>query len=301
MPAIRWTSSTQAPSRLTVVAAARTPRLNSAGSANGSGSRTASMPVIAPSTLCPVSAERTPSDTAWIAAMRTRTVCRRRHTGSGSSRPSGSNATIREGREASTPLLSTPPESSLTVSPHVPRRGEKGSAAARRGGTTDVPGPRRLRFVTAGSGAGTPADRRNADRRGPMTGEPGVDHPEEQSEAEVTLTGRGVSVSTRVEFVGDAVLSVRPSVSDYAEQVVAAVGDRVEVFWKAGEETRALPAEVLQVEGGAAPRWRLQITGPAEVSQRRQAVRGRLTLPVAIGYGSVEMTGETVDLSENGL
>src|SRR3569833_3669548 len=149
--------------------------------------------------------------------MRTRTVCRRRHTGAGSSRPSGSSATIREGREASTTLLSTPPESSLTVSPLVPRRGERGSAAARRGGTTDAPGPRRLRFVTAGSGAGTPADRRNADRRGPMTGEPGVAHPEEQTEAEVTLTGRGISVSTRVEVVQDQNISVRPSVSEFVD------------------------------------------------------------------------------------
>jgi hypothetical protein len=134
-----------------------------------------------------------------------------------------------------------------------------------------------------------------------MTGEPGVDHPAEQSEAEVTLTGRGISVSSRVEFVGEGVLTVRPSVGDYVQQIVAAVGDRVEVFWKAGEETRALPAEVLQAEGGAAPRWRLQVTGPSEVSQRRQAVRGRVSLPLEIGYGSAEITGETVDLSENGI
>jgi hypothetical protein len=134
-----------------------------------------------------------------------------------------------------------------------------------------------------------------------MSSVPGVDHPEEQSEAEVTLTGRGISVSTRVEFVGDGVISVRPSVGEYVEQVVASTGDRVEVFWKSGEETRALPAEVLTADTGAAPRWRLQITGPAEISQRRQAVRGRLSLPLEIGYRSVEMTGETVDLSENGL
>jgi hypothetical protein len=134
-----------------------------------------------------------------------------------------------------------------------------------------------------------------------MTGEPGVDHPEEQSEAEVTLTSRGVSVSTRVEFVGDGVISVRPSVGEYVEQVVVTVGDSVEVFWKSGEDTRALPAEVLSVDAGAAPRWRLQVTGPAEISQRRQAVRGRVSVPLEIGYGSVEMTGETVDLSENGM
>jgi hypothetical protein len=134
-----------------------------------------------------------------------------------------------------------------------------------------------------------------------MTGEPGVDHPEEQSEAEVTLTSRGISVSTRVEFVGEGVISVRPSVGEYVEQVVVTAGDSVEVFWKSGEDTRALPAEVLSVDAGAAPRWRLQVTGPAEISQRRQAVRGRVSVPLEIGYGSVEMTGETVDLSENGM
>jgi PilZ domain len=134
-----------------------------------------------------------------------------------------------------------------------------------------------------------------------MTGEPGVDHPEEQSEAEVTLTGRGISVSTRVEFVGDGVLTVRPSVGASVEQVVATVGDRVEVVWKSGEETRALPAEVLSADAGAVPRWRLQITGPSEVGQRREAVRGRVTLPVEISYGSVEMTAETIDLSEAGF
>ena len=38
-----------------------------------------------------------------------------------------------------------------------------------------------------------------------MTSVPGVDHPEEQTEAEVTLTGRGISVSSRVEVVQDDV------------------------------------------------------------------------------------------------
>ncbi|NYJ05506.1 PilZ domain-containing protein [Petropleomorpha daqingensis] len=134
-----------------------------------------------------------------------------------------------------------------------------------------------------------------------MTGEPGVDHPEEQSEAEVTLTARGISVSTRVEFVGDGVISVRPSVGEYVEQVVASAGDKVEVFWKSGDETRAVPAEVLTADAGAVPRWRLQITGPSEISQRRQAVRGRVSVPLEIGYGSTELIGETVDLSENGM
>lgn len=134
-----------------------------------------------------------------------------------------------------------------------------------------------------------------------MTSGPGVDHPEEQTEAEVTLTDRGISVSTRVELVNGDYLTVRPSVGDYVEQAVATVGDRAEVFWMSGGETRTLPAEVIAAEGAPVVRWRLRATGPAEVSQRRHAVRARLTLPVLVGHWTVELGGETVDLSEAGL
>ena len=134
-----------------------------------------------------------------------------------------------------------------------------------------------------------------------MISGPGVDHPEEQTEAEVTLTDRGISVSTRVELVNGDYLTVRPSVGDYVEEAVATVGDRAEVFWKSGPDTRSLPAEVISAEAVPVPRWRLRSTGPAEVSQRRHAVRGRVVLPLEIGHGSVEMTGETVDISEAGM
>jgi len=134
-----------------------------------------------------------------------------------------------------------------------------------------------------------------------MTSVPGVDHPEEQSEAEVTLTGRGISVSSRVEVVHDGFIAVRPSVGEFVEQVVVQVGDVVEVFWKTEDSQRALPAEVTEVEQGAVIRWRMRITGPAEASQRRKAVRGRVSVPVVAEYGSIELRGETVDLSEAGL
>jgi hypothetical protein len=130
---------------------------------------------------------------------------------------------------------------------------------------------------------------------------PGVDHPEEQTEAEVTLTGRGISVSSRVETVHDGVIAVRPSAGDFYEQAVVRVGDPVEVFWRSEDSQRALPAEVTEVEQGAVIRWRMRITGPAETSQRRKAVRGRITVPIVAEYGSVELRGETMDLSEAGL
>lgn len=134
-----------------------------------------------------------------------------------------------------------------------------------------------------------------------MTRVPGVDHPEEQSEADVTLAARGISVSTRVEFVGEGVITVRPSVGEFVDQAVVVPGDSVEVYWKASDTRRALPADVLDVETGAIVRWRMRITGPAEESQRRTAVRGRVVRPVQAGHGSIDLTGETVDLSENGM
>ena len=134
-----------------------------------------------------------------------------------------------------------------------------------------------------------------------MTSVPGVDHPVEQTEAEVTLTGRGISVSARVEVVHDGVISLRPSVGEFVEQVVVQVGDAVEVFWKGEDHQRAAPAEVTEVDQGALVRWRLRLTGPAEDSQRRKAVRGRVNVPVEAEYGSVDLRGSTVDLSEAGL
>lgn len=134
-----------------------------------------------------------------------------------------------------------------------------------------------------------------------MTSVPGVDHPEEQSDADVTLAERGISVNARVEFVGDGVIVVRPSAGDYVGQSVVVPGDSVEVYWKATETRRAVPADVLEVETGTIVRWRLKVTGAAEDSQRRTAVRGRVVLPVTAGHGAVDLTGESVDLSENGV
>ena len=134
-----------------------------------------------------------------------------------------------------------------------------------------------------------------------MTSVPGVDHPEEQSDADVTLPARGISVNARVEFVEDGVVVVRPSAGEYVGQSVVVPGDQVDVYWKATETRRVVPAGVLEVESGAVVRWRLQITGPAEESQRRTAVRGRVVVPVSVGHGAVELNGESLDLSENGV
>jgi c-di-GMP-binding flagellar brake protein YcgR len=134
-----------------------------------------------------------------------------------------------------------------------------------------------------------------------MTSVPGVDHPEEQGEADITLVGRGISVSSRVEVVHEDFIAVRPSVGEFVDQVVVRVGDVVEVFWKTEDSQRALPAVVTEVEHQPVIRWRMRATGPAEISQRRKAVRGRVYVPVVAEYGSIQLKGDTIDLSEAGL
>jgi c-di-GMP-binding flagellar brake protein YcgR len=134
-----------------------------------------------------------------------------------------------------------------------------------------------------------------------MTSVPGVDFPLEQGEAEITLTGRGISVTARVEVAFEESISVRPSVGEFVDQVVVQPGDAVEVFWKHEDGQRALPAEVTDVVQGAVVRWRMRPTGPAEHSQRRKAVRGRVVVPVEAGYGSIDLKGESLDLSEAGI
>jgi c-di-GMP-binding flagellar brake protein YcgR len=135
-----------------------------------------------------------------------------------------------------------------------------------------------------------------------MTSVPGVDHPEEQTEVEVVLSGRGISVSARVEVVGNDAVSVRPSAGDYVDQVVVQPGDVVDIYWKGQDSQRSFPAEVTDVDhGGAFIRWRMRITGPAEDSQRRSAVRGRVNVPAQVDYGSIQLRGTTVDLSEAGM
>src|SRR5215218_2810584 len=131
--------------------------------------------------------------------------------------------------------------------------------------------------------------------------EPGIDHPVVDGEAQVSLPGRGITISARVESLDGDVLALRPSVSDFVDQAVVAQGSLVEVQWQRPEDQRAAPAEVVAVDQGAALRWRLRITGPAEVTQRRKAVRGRAAIPVELGLGNLELKGETSDLSEDGV
>jgi PilZ domain len=123
--------------------------------------------------------------------------------------------------------------------------------------------------------------------------------PEVSSQADVTLVTRGITVTAAVEESTEFGLVVLPAGGPAATEAPVEPGDRVEVYWVSGYEERTLPARVASIEDGHL--WRLTPTGPAERSQRRKAVRGRMAVPVTIPWAGALLTGTTIDVSEGGL
>ncbi len=130
---------------------------------------------------------------------------------------------------------------------------------------------------------------------------PGVDHPHRDGEVEVVLLGHRVSVSARVEAADAATVVVRPSVGGFAGQQVVRIGEEVQLVWHDAPDVRMVTAEVATVQHGAVPRWHLDVTAPAEPVQRRDAVRGRLGLPLTVTVNGAELEADVLDLSETGI
>ena len=129
-----------------------------------------------------------------------------------------------------------------------------------------------------------------------------LDRPRTSTSADVTLVSRGVTVTACVVLATAEVVVVGPSEGGLewlAGSVTA--NDPAELYWIGGTEEWTLAGTVVEVEDGETPRWHIAVTGPAERSQRRKAVRGRVQIPVMIPWAGALMTGTTVDLSESGM
>lgn len=129
-----------------------------------------------------------------------------------------------------------------------------------------------------------------------------LDRPRVSTSADVTLVSRGVTVTARVDSSDADRVVVGPAGDGpiLAADTVAA-GDPAELYWIGGQEEWTLAGTVAQIEEGERSRWHIAVAGPAERSQRRKAVRGRVEVPVLIPWAGAVMTGTTVDLSENGM
>jgi hypothetical protein len=128
-----------------------------------------------------------------------------------------------------------------------------------------------------------------------------VDRPDASTQADVTLVSRGITVTACVTRSDDSGLVVSPAGVGRNWQESIKPGDPVEVYWVSGYEERTLPAKVASVDHAGEPQWHLQPSGPAERSQRRKAVRAKVSLPVVMPWSGALLRGTTVDLSESGL
>lgn len=131
--------------------------------------------------------------------------------------------------------------------------------------------------------------------------EPEIDRPETSTEADVTLIARGITVTARVEKSGEHMLVVVPAGEGTQWKTSVGHGDKVEVYWVGGNEERTIKGAISEVEVDADPRWYVAVSGPAERSQRRRAVRARIEAPVVVPWLGALMTGLTMDLSEAGM
>ena len=133
-----------------------------------------------------------------------------------------------------------------------------------------------------------------------MVGVPGVDFPEERGVVDVVASGRGEVLVSWVESADDGEIVVTVGEDRNRRRAVLPVGERLDLVWRVPGELRSLSVELMALELGATPVWRLRPTGPATRGQRRAAVRAPLSLPVHMIVGTVEVGGTTVDVSEAG-
>jgi hypothetical protein len=86
-----------------------------------------------------------------------------------------------------------------------------------------------------------------------------------------------------------------------ARPVSLAVGEHIEVIWKADGTLRCLPVVLSGLDLGDSPHWRLRRAGVAKRGQRREAVRAPMSVSVTLGEGASAARAMSLDLSEGGL
>ncbi|CUR59906.1 putative Type IV pilus assembly PilZ [metagenome] len=132
-------------------------------------------------------------------------------------------------------------------------------------------------------------------------GVPGVDVPEVKDVVDVIVNDRSKPLVSFVEGTTDQeiVLTVARGRDDV--RVSLPVGERFQILWRGRDELRSLPVELVAIDRGEPPRWRVCPVGPATTGQRRQAVRARMGRTVQVSVEDVRLAGTTLDVSEGGM
>ena len=134
-----------------------------------------------------------------------------------------------------------------------------------------------------------------------MAGTAGLDRPGERDVVDLLPSSRDDALISWVESAGEDEIVVTVGEDRTRRRVRLDVGEVIQVLWRGPEELRVLPTELVSVDLGPRPVWRLRPIGPAARGQRRAAVRAPLPVAVRMTAGSETWDGRTVDLSEGGL
>ena len=132
-----------------------------------------------------------------------------------------------------------------------------------------------------------------------VAGRPNIDHPAADTALSVVPFGHDDALTSRVRHVGATFMHVTSPRNGVGEAVVLRPGDDMELSWQAEDGFRSVQAQLVDV--GDDGLLQLRVQGEAVRTQRRDAVRAPLGLPVRVVYGRSELVGSTVDLSEGGL
>jgi hypothetical protein len=132
-----------------------------------------------------------------------------------------------------------------------------------------------------------------------VSGRPNIDYPDAGTALTVVPFGQDDALTARVRRVGDLNLHVTPARTGIGEIVRLDPGEHMELSWQADDGFRSVEAALIDVAADGL--WQLRVKGEATRTQRRDAVRAPLGLPVRVVFGRTELVGSTVDLSEGGL
>ncbi|GAB3361100.1 flagellar brake protein [Modestobacter lapidis] len=132
-----------------------------------------------------------------------------------------------------------------------------------------------------------------------VAGRPNIDYPDADTALSVVPFGQDDALTSRVRHIGAKNMHVTSPRNGVGVAVALRPGDLMELSWQADDGFRSVDAQLVDV--GADGLLQLRIKGEATRTQRREAVRAPLGLPVRVVYGRTELVGSTVDLSEGGL
>lgn len=130
-------------------------------------------------------------------------------------------------------------------------------------------------------------------------GTAGIDYPGEAAALSVLPLGNDVALTSRVRRDAGGYLFLSVPRDGSGSPVVLVERDLVEISWQAEDGLRSVSAEVVELTADTL--WKVRIRGAASKIQRRDSVRAPIGLSVSVGWGRIELTGSTVDISEGGL